>query len=54
MGILELMKVRKIVMEDSEDENNSVHGEGTRFFLNPDAPTDESIDVEADFETPVK
>ncbi len=53
MGILELMKVRKIVMEDSEDERNSVHGEGTRFFLNPDAPTDESIDVEADFKTPV-
>ena len=53
MGILELMKVRKIVMEDGEDENNSVHGEGTRFFLNPDAPTDEKIDVEADFKTPV-
>ena len=54
MGILELMKVRKIVMEDSEDEGNSVHGEGTRFFLNPDAPTDEKMDVEADFATPAK
>ena len=54
MGILELMKVRKIVMEDSEDEGNSVHGEGTRFFLNPDAPTDEKMDVEADFKTPAK
>ena len=54
MGILELMKVRKIIMEDSEDEGNSVHGEGTRFFLNPDAPTDEKIDIDADFATPAK
>ncbi len=54
MGILELMKVRKIIMEDGEDEGNSVHGEGTRFFLNPDAPTDEKIDIDADFATPAK
>jgi len=54
MGILELMKVRRIIMEDSEDEGNSVHGESTRFFLNPDAPTDSEIDVNADFSTPAK
>ena len=41
MGVLELIKVRKILMEDYEDEENSVRGEETRFFLNPDAPTDE-------------
>ena len=41
MGVLELIKVRKILMEEYEDEENSVRGEGTRFFLNPDAPTDE-------------
>ena len=49
MGVLELMKVRKIIMEDVEDEGNSVHGENTRFFLNPDAPVDEEIDINADF-----
>ncbi len=54
MGILELMKVRRIIMEDLEDEGNSVHGENTRFFLNPEAPTDEEIDVNADFSTPAK
>ncbi len=40
MGVLELIKVRKILMEEPEDEENSVRGEQTRFFLNPDAPTD--------------
>ncbi|MBQ9802537.1 MAG: segregation/condensation protein A [Clostridia bacterium] len=46
MGVLELMKVRRILMEDLEDEGNSVHGENTRFFLNPDAPTDEELAAE--------
>ena len=41
MGVLELIKVRKIIMEEYEDEENSVRGEDTRFFLNPDAPTSE-------------
>ncbi|MBQ9778970.1 MAG: segregation/condensation protein A [Clostridia bacterium] len=41
MGVLELIKVRKILMEEFEDEENSVRGEDTRFFLNPDAPTSE-------------
>lgn len=40
MGVLELIKVRRILMEESEEEDNSVRGENTRFFLNPDAPTD--------------
>jgi segregation and condensation protein A len=46
MGVLELIKVRKILMEENEDEENSVHGEGTRFFLNPDAPSDEETKKE--------
>ena len=41
MGVLELIKVRKIVMEEDEGAENSVQGATTRFFLNPDAPTDE-------------
>ena len=41
MGVLELIKVRKILIEEGEDEENSVRGESTRFFINPDAPTDE-------------
>ena len=41
MGVLELIKVRKILMEEYEDDENSVRGEDTRFFLNPDAPTEE-------------
>ena len=51
MGVLELIKVRKIVMEDDENDGNAVHGEHTRFFLNPDAPTDAEIDIAADFST---
>ena len=46
MGVLELIKVRKILMEEHEDEENSVHGESTRFFLNPDAPDDEETKKE--------
>lgn len=51
MGVLELMKVRRIIMEDAGDEGNSVNGESTRFFLNPDAPTDAEISVQEDFST---
>ena len=47
MGVLELIKVRKILMEEFEDEENSVRGEGTRFFLNPDAPTEEDAGADA-------
>ena len=48
MGVLELMKVRKILMEEGDPEDNSVRGESTRFFLNPDAPGDEQIKKELD------
>ena len=50
MGVLELIKIRKILIEEegAEDLEDSVHGEMTRFFINPDAP-DEEIDLEADF-----
>ena len=40
MGVLELIKMRRILIEDEEDTENSVHGENTRFFLNPDAPAE--------------
>ena len=40
MGVLELIKVRRILMEETEEEDdgNSVRGENTRFFINPDGP----------------
>ena len=38
MGVLELIKVRRILMEEPEESENAVGGEETRFFLNPDAP----------------
>ncbi len=42
MGVLELIKVRKILIEENpEAESDSVHGEETRFFINPDGPIDE-------------
>lgn len=40
MGVLELIKVRRILMEDPDEGENAVGGEETRFFLNPDAPRD--------------
>ncbi|MBE6556030.1 MAG: hypothetical protein E7663_07400 [Ruminococcaceae bacterium] len=50
MGILELMKVRKIVMEENgEHESYSVHGEATRFFLNPDAPVGDDEEFASEF-----
>ena len=51
MGVLELIKVRKIIMEETENEHNSVHTEETRFFLNPDAPVDTEYNPETDFAT---
>jgi chromatin segregation and condensation protein Rec8/ScpA/Scc1 (kleisin family) len=47
MGVLELIKTRKILMEELENDDNSVRGAETRFFLNPDAPTDEEAVAEA-------
>ncbi len=46
MGVLELIKLRRILIEEGdENAENSVHGEGTCFFINPDAPAE---DAEAD------
>lgn len=42
MGVLELIKVRRILMEDPDEDDNAVGGEDTRFFLNPDAPHQET------------
>ena len=50
MGVLELIKIRKILIEEAEDtEGDSIHGEGTRFFINPDASDVEEANTEADF-----
>ena len=50
MGVLELIKVRKILIEETDPENViSVHGEDTRFFINPDASDVENTDPEASF-----
>ena len=54
MGVLELMKVRKILMEENEDDDNAVQGESTRFFLNPDGPTDSEIKLDDDLPDEVK
>ena len=54
MGVLELIKVRRILIEElNEGEDNSVHGEDTRFFINPDGPTEES-NPEASYATPAE
>ncbi len=51
MGVLELVKVRKILIEENpEAEEDSVHGEETRFFINPDGPIDE-VNPEESFST---
>ena len=50
MGVLELIKIRKILIEETEEaEADSIHGEGTRFFINPDVSDVEQINTEADF-----
>lgn len=54
MGVLELIKVQKILMEEPELDENSVGDESTRFFLNPDAPADKEMDPEADFAAPAE
>lgn len=43
MGILELLKLRRILIDpdrDGTDGENAVHGSSTRFLLNPDPITD--------------
>ena len=55
MGVLELVKVRKILIEESPDrEGESVHGEETRFFINPDGPIEETNPDESFASTPEK
>ena len=50
MGVLELIKIRKILIEETEEaEADSIHGESTRFFINPDVSDVEQINTEADF-----
>ncbi len=46
MGVLELIKSRKILIEEGDPdlEENSVRGESTRFFLNPNAPSDDEAE----------
>ncbi|MBQ9132407.1 MAG: segregation/condensation protein A [Clostridia bacterium] len=41
LGILELIKVRKILIEEDADSYTTVHGSDTRFVVN-DAPPDEN------------
>ena len=44
MGILELLKLRRILIDaehDGTDGENAVHGVSTRFLLNPDPPAED-------------
>jgi len=43
LGILELIKVRKILIEEDPDSYTVIHGSGTRFVVN-DTPPEESGD----------
>lgn len=47
MGVLELLKLRRILIDETQDGTdgeNSVHGASTRFLLNPDPlPTGETV-----------
>ena len=38
LGILELIKVRKILIEEDEDTYTVIHGSGTRFVVNDEPP----------------
>ena len=50
MGVLELIKIRKILIEETEEaEVDSIHGEATRFFINPDAADVEATNTDEDF-----
>ena len=47
MGVLELIKVGRILIDESgTDENDSVHGAETVFYLNPDAEKTEEIKID--------
>ena len=47
MGVLELIKVRRILIEEQDENENAVGGEDTRFFLNPEAPHDAAQQAQA-------
>ena len=48
MGVLELIKGRKILIEETtEEDTDALYGVETRFFINPDA-SDEELNIEAD------
>lgn len=47
MGVLELIKVRRILIEEQDENENAVGGEDTRFFLNPEAPRDAAQQAQA-------
>lgn len=55
LGILELMKVRKIRMQEDEYADNSVHGIDTAFLVNeaPDAEDDKKRILPADPDEPI-
>ena len=38
LGILELIKVRKILIDEDEDSYTVIHGSGTRFVINDEPP----------------
>ncbi len=45
LGILELMKVRKILIDEDADSYTVIHGSDTRFIINDAPPTDEEEKV---------
>ncbi|MEE0968779.1 MAG: segregation/condensation protein A [Clostridia bacterium] len=46
MGILELIKVRRILIEENGTENeDSIHGTETVLYLNPNSDTSESAEI---------
>ncbi len=44
LGILELIKVRKILIE--EDDDHAIHGSDTRFVVNENPPDEEALNAE--------
>ena len=46
LGVLELVKVRKLLIADDTDEDNALLSTKTRFLLNPEQPNEENGDEE--------
>ncbi len=44
LGILELIKVRKILIDEEEDSYTVIHGSGTRFVINETPPDEEELE----------